>query len=150
MVRVSLSADPEREVTIPLTATPENGATDADYSGVPERITFTNGETEKTFEVVALDDDIDDDDESITLSFGTLPDNVEAGSPATATVSLTDNDVSVTVSFDQARYTAAEGGTAATIMVRLSADPKREVTIPLTVTSANEPQMPTIPACLNV
>ena len=46
-------------------------------------MTFHRGETEKTFEMVATDDDIDDDDETIALTFGTLPDNVEAGSPAT-------------------------------------------------------------------
>ena len=54
MVRVSLSADPERTVAIPLIATPENGATDADYSGVPEHVTFNRGETEKTFEITAV------------------------------------------------------------------------------------------------
>ena len=138
MVTVTLSEDPEREVAIPLIATPANGATEDDYSGVPQNITFTSGETEKIFEVMAVDDEIDDDDETIELTFGTLPDDVEAGSLATATVSLADNDVSVvTVSFGQARYIAAEGGTAATIMVRLSADPQRTVAIPLMVTPAN-------------
>ena len=35
-VKVTLSADPERSVTVPLTATNQGGASSADYSGVPE------------------------------------------------------------------------------------------------------------------
>ena len=34
-VTVTLNADPERTVVIPLTATPQGTATSADYSGVP-------------------------------------------------------------------------------------------------------------------
>ena len=47
-VTVKLDADPERTVTIPLTATNENGATNADYSGVPNSVTFESGETSKS------------------------------------------------------------------------------------------------------
>ena len=43
MVTVSLDVDPEREVTIPLTAANEAGATDGDYSGVPAEVVFTAG-----------------------------------------------------------------------------------------------------------
>ena len=92
--------------------------------------------TRKTFEIVAVDDEIDDDDESITLSFGTLSHRVNPGS--LATVALADNDDPVvTVSFGQAHYRAAEGGRAATVRVSLSADPERTVTIPLTATPEN-------------
>ena len=137
-VRVRLNADPEREVAIPLMVTPANGATQADYSGVPASIIFNSGETEKTFEVTAVDDDVDDDGETVALGFGTLPDKVRSGSPSTAMVNLVDNDDPVvTVSFGQATYEAAEGGRAATVRVRLNADPEREVAIPLMVTPAN-------------
>ena len=138
-VIVSLSADPERTVAIPLIATPANGATDADYAGVTgASITFHRGETEKTFEITATDDDIDDDDETVTLSFGTLPHRVNAGNFSTAIVSLIDNDDPiVAVSFDQVTYTAQEGGSAAKVIVTLSADPERTVEIPLIATPAN-------------
>ena len=43
-VKVTLDADPEREVVIPLIATDQGGASgDDDYSGVPEDVTFTSG-----------------------------------------------------------------------------------------------------------
>ena len=136
-VTVSLSADPEREITIPLTVTLQNGAEAADYSGVPASLTFAAGATSATFDVVAVDDALDDDGESLGLGFGTLPAGVTAGAVATTTVSLTDNDEppAVTVAFGQATYATSEGAASGvTVTVMLSADPQREVTILLTAT----------------
>ena len=54
---------------------------------------FAANETQKTFTFTAVDDAVDDDDETVTLTLGyLLPGGVSAGSPATATVTLTDND----------------------------------------------------------
>ena len=134
-VSVTLSADPERTVEIPITTTNEGGATGADYSGVPARVTFNAGDTAQTFTFTATDDAEDDDDERVRLSFGTLPTGVTAGSTATGTVSITDNDdPAVTVSFEQAGYTVAEGSSV-TVRVTLSADPERTVEIPITKTN---------------
>ena len=41
-VKVQLSADPERSVTILITEALQDGATSADYSGVPEEVTFNS------------------------------------------------------------------------------------------------------------
>ena len=92
-VKVTLDADPERTVTIPLTATDQGGATASDYSDVPETVTITSGETEQTFTFTAASDDVDDDGESIKLGFGaTLPTGVSAGDPNETTVSITDDN----------------------------------------------------------
>ena len=97
-------------------------------------MTFNSGDTEQSFTFTATEDDLDDDDESVKLTFGTLPTGVSAGSAAEATVSITDDDVpGVTASFEQATYTVAEGSNV-TVKVKLSADPERTVTIPLTAT----------------
>ena len=134
-VTVTLSADPERTVAIPLTKTNQGGASAADYSGVPASVTFNAGDTSKTFDFAATADTEDDDGESVKLGFGTsLPAGVSAGSPSETTVSITDDDdPQVTVSFGAATYTAAEGGTA-TVTVTLSADPERTVVVPITKT----------------
>ena len=136
-VTVNLSADPERSVTIPITAAGAGGATAGDYTLSANSVTIAGGSTSATFTVTATDDSVDDDGESVNLSFGTLPDEVSEGTQRTATVSLTDNDgtmpVAVTVEFDAASYTAIEGRGAVTITVTLSADPERSVTIPITV-----------------
>ena len=88
-VRVTLSADPERTVTIPLVATGQVGATDDDYSGVPEDLTINAGETSKTFEFMATADETSDTGESVKISFGTsLPSRVTEGTPNEATVTI--------------------------------------------------------------
>ena len=87
-VRITLSADPERTVTIPLVAANQNGASSADYSGVPESVTFNAGETSKTFDFAATDDTYSDTGESVKLTFGALPDRVSEGTPAETTVNI--------------------------------------------------------------
>ena len=58
------------DLTIPISKTNEGGATSADYSGVPQNVTFGSGDTEKTFVFTAETDTVDDDGESVKLSFG--------------------------------------------------------------------------------
>ena len=131
-VTVELSADPERTVTIPITAAGEDGATSADYSGVPQSVTFNRGETTKTITFTAIDDTVDDDDERVKLGFGTMPDAwVSAGIRSETSVSIDDNDdPTVTVMFSQSAYTVAEGATQS-VTVTLSADPERTIIIPI-------------------
>ena len=135
VVTVTLSADPERTVTIPIDKTEQGGATSADYAGVPANVTFQSGDTAKSFTFRATADTVDDDDESVKLTFGNLPTGVSEGSTNETVVSITDDDkpASVTVNFGESGYTAAEGGTV-TITVTLSDDPEMTVTIPINKT----------------
>ena len=127
-VQVRPNTDPERTVVIPLEIALQ-GATTADYAGVPSSVTFSPGETVK--EITATDDDIDDDDETVELGFGELPPGISEGSPNTATVTIADNDdPAVTVSFDSATYAVTEGWTV-DVVVTLNANPERTVTIPV-------------------
>ena len=66
-VKVTLSEDPERTVTIPLTKEGQGGATSADYSGVPANVVFNSPDTEKSFTFTATADDDNDDGESVKL-----------------------------------------------------------------------------------
>ena len=133
-VEITLSADPERTVVVPLVKTEQGGISTADYSGVPASVTFNTGETSKTFTFNAVQDDLDDDDESVKLEFGTLPDRVSEGTQDETTISIgDDDDPHVTVEFGSATYSADEGGSA-TVRITLSADPERTVVIPLVKT----------------
>ena len=120
-VTVALSEAVGSSTTIPLTPTNRGGATDADYSGVPPNVTFGASQTSTTFTVTAVDDADNDRGESVRIGFGVLPSGVAAGSPATATVVLDDDDswVPPTVSFGAATYTASEGGGAVTVTVEV-------------------------------
>ena len=146
-IEVTLSEDPERTVIIPLTHTPQNGATTADYSGVPQNVTFNAGVTSQTF-TFSVDDPNPEEGtgEKVQLSFGTtLPPGVTAGTPADTTVSILDNAVPlVTVQFGAASYTVAESDNTVTpnvmenevqIEVTLNRNPERTVSIPILTTN---------------
>ena len=118
-------------MTFSITKANQGGASNADYSGVPGRVTFDSGDTEKEITFFAASDSENDDGESVKLGFGALPTGVSAGTTNEATVSITDDDVpSVTASFEQSTYTVAEGDMV-TVKVTLSEDPEQSVTIPL-------------------
>ena len=130
-VQVILSADPERTVTIPITRSNEDGASDQDYSGVPASVTITSGNISATFSVSMTQDTIDDDEESIELAFGAMPTRVSQGATNELAINITDDDdPQVSVSFEQAQYSVDEGQDIA-IKVVLSADPERSVTVPI-------------------
>ena len=138
IVTVTLSADPERTVTVPLTASNQGGASAADYSGIPANVVFNSGDTEQTFTVAATQDTVDDDGESVKLTFGTMPAQVTGGTTGEAVVSITDDDApaSVAVSFGQSTYSVAEGS-AVTITVQLDDDPEKTVTVPVSAAGQN-------------
>ena len=141
---MTLNANPERQVVIPISKTDQGGATGADYSGVPEDVTFESGETEKSFTFTAEPDTEDDDGESVKLTFGNLPAGVTAGDTDETTVSITDDDdPGVTVNFETAAYTVPESDNTETqdtqeneltVTVTLNANPERQVVIPISKT----------------
>ena len=90
-VTVTLNADPERTVVIPIVATPQGATTTDDYSVAPTSVTFDAGDMSKTITFTATQDNLDDG-ESVKLTFGMLPSRVSAGTTATTTVSITDDD----------------------------------------------------------
>ena len=135
-VTVTLSADPERDVTVEISATGQGGVTeqdntDADYFGVPGSVMFTDGgELSQTFTITAVNDTVDDDGESILLGFGNVPPGVTRGTGVTVTIE--DDDVpDVVVSFEKAAYDVDEGASVR-VTVKLDKDPERQVVIPIT------------------
>ena len=138
-VKVKLDADPERSVTIPITKANQGGASDSDYSGVPANVTFNSGDTEAEIAFSATQDTVDDDGESVKLTFGSsLPTGVTKGSTDEAVVSITDDDdaiaqplTSVLVSFGGSDFSVPEGSSVDRHQVNLSADPERTVIITL-------------------
>ena len=153
-VTVTISADPGQTLVIPITKEDQNGATSQDYTGVND-VTFESGDTEKEINFSATQDTVDDDDESVKLSFGNLPDGVGPGATTETTVFITDDDFpSITVAFENETYTVAESDdlattpmqeNQATIKVTLSADPERAVTVPITKANQETRPIPTTP-----
>ena len=94
----------------------------------PTRADFGVSDIAKEITVTATDDNIDDDNETVTLTFGTpLPDGVSAGGRVSAVVAITDDDeAAVLLSVDT--LTVSEGGTG-TVQVSLATQPSDAVSV---------------------
>ena len=98
-VTVILSDDPDRSLAIPITVSNQHGASDDDYSGVNETVTFNSGDTQQVITLTATDDTDDDDWESVRFGFGTdLPPAVTTADPAETVVSIVDSAPATMVS----------------------------------------------------
>ena len=127
-VAVSVRLDPaaDRPVVIPLVSNPPTG-----NFTTPTSVSFSTGDTSQTV-TVSADADDNFENESVDLSFGTLPTGVSAGSHTTATIHLLDADrAELTVSFGASAYTATEGGGAAPVTIRLNKAADRPLVIAL-------------------
>ena len=150
VVSVSVSEDPERELVIELEGSDDDVDGDGlpDWSGIPGSVTFTAttvpAQWERTFTVTALDDAIDDDDESVKLSFGSLPTGVTEGDPDGTEVELVDNDMrGVTLSRTRLEITETDTDAAETYTMVLTSQPTAAVTVALLVSSGEV--LPTLP-----
>ena len=112
-------------------ASNDTAETPADYEAESGTLTFLAGEIVQRLTVTINNDTVDEEEEE-TFTV-TLSNAVHAMiGDASATGTITDDDVpTVSVSFEQATYTAAEGSNV-TVKVILDADPGRTVTIPIT------------------
>ncbi len=88
VVTVSFDSAVTQWTLIPLIASGNNGATSADWTGVPNHLNFAPRQRSETFTLVANVDNDDDAGESVLLGFRSLPAGVVAGTPRTATVEL--------------------------------------------------------------
>ena len=88
---IDRTGDVDWSAKIPLTVIPGEGATVADYSGVPESVTITAPATEAGFDFLAVADAPFDTGETVVLGFRQpLPSGLTAGSPDKATVKIHD------------------------------------------------------------
>ena len=107
-VRLSEVPSPSRAVTIGVTATPGNGATAADYRA-SATVTVWPDDDMGYFDFTALRDGVADDGETVVLRLGVLPTGVTASTPASATVTLRDDDT--TTETDRAALVALYNAT---------------------------------------
>ena len=92
-VTVTLTSAPEREVVLPIVATRGANLAADEYEGVPASVTVAADETEARFTVSFADDAAVEGNETLTLSFGTLPFRVNsAGANPRLVLTVTDDD----------------------------------------------------------
>ncbi len=127
---VELSGDPGRAIEVPIVVTEGAGAERGDFS-VARSVTFNHGERTADLTFRSTADDIDEDDERVTLAFAaTLPEGVVAGDPVSTGVTIVDDDQrGVDVSVDALEV---EEGTSSTYTVQLTSQPTGTVRVAVT------------------
>ena len=137
-VTVNVSPDADREVEIPVSISDDAEAGDYQVSGLTGgKLSFASGDSSASFTISTVDD-ADRDDETLDLSFGTLPTAVSAGEQATAQVTIEDTTLlELEVSFEQAAYTVNEGNSV-TVTVNVLPDADREVEISVSISDDAE------------
>ena len=134
---ITLSAVPERQVTVPIDIEGVDGAESVDYSVSPSALTFGASETDKTVRVSASNDSVVDPGESVALSFGTpFPERISEGGIAQTAVAIRDTDFTFapvfaagtgTTESDSDTYTVSEDTSA--LRLSLSLETPRRVRV---------------------
>ena len=126
-IEVRLDQDPERTVAIPLTTTHGGDATADDYTA-PTEVVFSAGQTLQELTITANDDQVAETDETLTLTFGMLPEGVSVGATAEAVVRFGDDD-SRGIMINPESLTLIEGGSSHSYTVQLLSQPTSAVTV---------------------
>ena len=105
-----------------VTLTTSNGTATAgsDYTAVTQTVSFANGDTaNKTVTIPILDDTLVEGNETVNITLSTPTGGATLGSPATAVLTIVDNDTSPagTLQLSAASYSVNENGGSVTITV---------------------------------
>ena len=98
--------------TVPGTATPGQ-----DYLTANGVLTFGAGETTKTIAITILNDSLDEPAETFTVTLSSPGGGATLGTPSSAVVTITDEDVPGTIGIGTASVTVSESAGVATITV---------------------------------
>ncbi|MBW3077614.1 FG-GAP-like repeat-containing protein, partial [Prochlorococcus marinus] len=128
---VSLSNPSYQDITLNYATSNGTATAGADYTSTSGTLTISAGATSGTFNVPVLADNLDEDNETATI---TLSNATNAGiSDSTATLTITDDDLAPTLSFNHVngsdQYFVSEQNTNATVDIRLSTASAKTITV---------------------
>ncbi len=107
-----------------------------DYTFTADTLTIPATQTTGNINLTILDDVLDEAVETVEISLSS-PINANLGTNSVYTYSITDNDASVSVEFQDATTTIDEGGSVAQIVVELSSPSGQDVTIDYAVNGSS-------------
>ncbi len=129
-VPVALSTASGKTITVPYTVT-LGTASAADVAVSDGTLTFAPGVTTQSIPVMIIQDLIDEDDETFTLTLGT-PANATLGTNASDLVTIVDDDAPPTMSITTASESVPESVGTVALTVALSAPSGKDITVAFT------------------
>ncbi|MEZ4870532.1 MAG: Calx-beta domain-containing protein [Caldilineaceae bacterium] len=127
-ITVALNRANSQSVTVAYATSNGSAVDGSDYTGVSDVLSFGTSSTSQSFTIPIANDTMDEDDETVTLTLSS-PTNATLGGPATATLTIIDDDPAPIVQWSKSNYSSAENGAAATLTAQLSAASSRTVTV---------------------
>ena len=124
---VQLSYPSVQIVTVDYSSSNGTALAGSDFAASSGTLTFSPGETAKTFSVSIIDDSADELDESLSLTLSG-PTRADPGSPPTASLTILDND-GPAVQFSSSAFSAGEADGSIPITVSLSAPSPQTITV---------------------
>jgi len=132
-VTIELASPLADETVIPLEYPDPNATEITDFEPLPSSVTIPDGQLRASVDIVTVDDDADEPNESFTVAIDRdqLPSEVKLGVPISARITIIDNDLppptEVTMEVDR---TSVVEGDPVTITVKLESPLTQPVTIP--------------------
>ncbi len=110
----------EDTVTVDYTVNPGTALPGEDYINPgTQTVTFNPGETSKQITITIINDQIFENDETFTVTLSNATNGASIGSPATATVTITNDDNQVSFTLDNSLLEVNEGGSVTVTVRRL-------------------------------
>ncbi|KAM3959342.1 sodium/calcium exchanger 3 [Aphomia sociella] len=128
-VRVVRAGDLNGEITVQYTTEDGTAEAGSDYVAANGSLIFRHGETEKTFSVQVIDDDVFEEDEYFYVRLSS-PKGASLASPSTATVVILDDDHSGVFSFPQRDFELTESVGTFELRVVRTAGARGKVRVP--------------------
>jgi hypothetical protein len=118
-ITVALSHALGVQTTVHYATSDGTATSGSDYAAASGTLTFDPGQTEQTFDVQIINPPTADpeDDETVTLTLTTPGTSLLLGDPATATLTIADDDPPGLLDFKSLTYSASEAGMLATATV---------------------------------
>ena len=133
---LNLSNPVATDVAIPVRTMDGTAMAGTHYRGFNASPIVSAGMLTGNFSIRITDDNVVNDDRTFMVGFGTLPTGVMLGTPATVTVTITNDDMAA-VSFSMASATVAEDAGTVDVALELTVAASAQIIIPVVTTAGS-------------
>jgi PKD repeat protein len=130
---VALNAEADCPITVKYTTSDGTAIAGQDYAPESGELRFAAGVTAQRIEIPITNDQLDELAETVELRLSEASGAV-VGAPATAVITIQDDDPAPTITFEQAALSIDENASVAEIRVRLSAPSGQTISLPYAAT----------------